>query len=63
MINPLEEPGHSTRCIDPCILVIFGATGDLTEQKAGAGPLQSGPRRTSAIQFLLRRLCPPPQNP
>lgn len=29
----LEEAGHSTRSIDPCVLVIFGATGDLTTRK------------------------------
>jgi glucose-6-phosphate 1-dehydrogenase len=33
MINPLEEPGRASRCIDPCILVIFGATGDLTGRR------------------------------
>lgn len=32
-MNPLEEPGCSSRCNDPCILVIFGATGDLTGRK------------------------------
>lgn len=32
-IHPLEEPGVSTRFIDPCILVIFGATGDLTARR------------------------------
>lgn len=31
--HPLEEPGVSSRFIDPCILVIFGATGDLTSRK------------------------------
>src|SRR5277367_321544 len=31
--SPLEEPGRSARDIDPCILVIFGATGDLTGRK------------------------------
>ena len=29
----LEEPGRMRRNIDPCILVIFGATGDLTGRK------------------------------
>jgi len=29
----LEEPGRSARDIDPCVLVIFGATGDLTSRK------------------------------
>jgi len=31
--HPLEEIGVSSRFIDPCILVIFGATGDLTARK------------------------------
>jgi glucose-6-phosphate 1-dehydrogenase len=31
--HPLAETGRTTRNIDPCILVIFGATGDLTGRK------------------------------
>lgn len=31
--HPLQEPGVSTRFIDPCILVILGASGDLTARK------------------------------
>jgi len=31
--HPLNEPGRTARNIDPCILVIFGATGDLTGRK------------------------------
>ncbi|HSX13510.1 MAG TPA: glucose-6-phosphate dehydrogenase [Chlamydiales bacterium] len=31
--HPLEEPNRQTRTIDPCIVVIFGATGDLTGRK------------------------------
>ena len=31
--HPLDEPGISNRFIEPCILVIFGATGDLTARK------------------------------
>lgn len=31
--HPLQEAGVSTRFIDPCIVVIFGATGDLTARK------------------------------
>lgn len=31
--NPLEEQGRSSRNLDPCVLVIFGATGDLTSRK------------------------------
>ncbi|HEV3269471.1 MAG TPA: glucose-6-phosphate dehydrogenase [Candidatus Rhabdochlamydia sp.] len=30
---PLQEPGITTRFVNPCILVIFGATGDLTARK------------------------------
>jgi glucose-6-phosphate 1-dehydrogenase len=32
-LHPLEEAGRSTRNMDPCIVVIFGATGDLTSRK------------------------------
>lgn len=32
-VNPLVEAGRSFRNIDPCIVVIFGATGDLTGRK------------------------------
>lgn len=32
-LHPLEEPNRSSRTIDPCVLVIFGATGDLTGRK------------------------------
>jgi glucose-6-phosphate 1-dehydrogenase len=31
--NPFEEPGLSARFAEPCVLVIFGATGDLTARK------------------------------
>ena len=31
--HPLEEPNRSSRTMDPCVLVIFGATGDLTGRK------------------------------
>ena len=32
-IHPLEEPGQTSRNLDPCVVVIFGATGDLTARK------------------------------
>ena len=32
-IHPFEEPGQTLRSLDPCIVVIFGATGDLTARK------------------------------
>ncbi len=31
--HPFDEPGVSGRYIEPCIMVIFGATGDLTARK------------------------------
>jgi glucose-6-phosphate 1-dehydrogenase len=31
--HPLHEAGQGARSVDPCILVIFGATGDLTARK------------------------------
>lgn len=31
--NPLEEEKASVKVVDPCIVVIFGATGDLTARK------------------------------
>ncbi len=31
--HPFSEPSSSSRFIEPCILVIFGATGDLTAKK------------------------------
>lgn len=31
--NPLEEEAQFSKTVDPCILVIFGATGDLTARK------------------------------
>lgn len=33
MQNPLEEKTYLTKAIDPCTIVIFGATGDLTSRK------------------------------
>ena len=33
MNHPLEEPGQDARSMDPCVLVIFGASGDLTARK------------------------------
>lgn len=33
MSHPLEEEGSSSRFVEPCILVVFGATGDLTARK------------------------------
>jgi glucose-6-phosphate 1-dehydrogenase len=33
--NPLEEAGRNQKALDPCVMVIFGATGDLTSRKLG----------------------------
>src|SRR5262245_30946587 len=33
MPDPLEEASKQKKPVDPCILVIFGATGDLTSRK------------------------------
>lgn len=33
MTHPLNEPSRSSKSVDPCIVVIFGATGDLTSRK------------------------------
>lgn len=33
LTNPFEDPSDSFKAADPCILVIFGATGDLTARK------------------------------
>lgn len=32
-INPLEDAGRQKKSAEPCVLVIFGATGDLTARK------------------------------
>ena len=32
-VNPLQDSSHLTKNADPCILVIFGATGDLTARR------------------------------
>lgn len=32
-VNPLEDPASTVKVASPCILVIFGATGDLTGRK------------------------------
>src|SRR2546430_15869487 len=32
-VNPLEETSRLNKTPDPCIMVIFGATGDLTARK------------------------------
>lgn len=31
--NPLEEQSRLSKVVDPCVVVIFGATGDLTSRK------------------------------
>ena len=33
MISPLEDSSRARKSVDPCVMVIFGATGDLTSRK------------------------------
>lgn len=57
--NPLEENEKQTKATDPCIMVIFGATGDLTSRKlipalynlANDGQL---PNRFACVGFARR---------
>lgn len=56
---PLEEPGRTKRNVDPCVLVIFGATGDLTGRKLGPAIYNLGhdgmlPANFSLVGFARR---------
>ncbi|MEI8124983.1 MAG: glucose-6-phosphate dehydrogenase [Parachlamydiaceae bacterium] len=33
LTNPLEDPSRLKKNVEPCVLIIFGATGDLTSRK------------------------------
>jgi glucose-6-phosphate 1-dehydrogenase len=57
--RPLEEAGRSVRNLDPCILVIFGATGDLTGRKLAPAIYNLGregmlPANFSCVGFARR---------
>lgn len=57
--HPLEEPGRSAKKIDPCALVIFGATGDLTARKLAPALYNLGregllPANFAAVGFARR---------
>ncbi len=57
--NPLEEPGQLSKTPDLCILVIFGATGDLTERKLvpalyNLAKDKQLPRRFACVGFARR---------
>lgn len=57
--NPLQEPGRSLRAMDPCVLVIFGASGDLTSRKLAPalynlGKEQMLPPNFACIGFARR---------
>ena len=62
--HPLQTPGISSRFVDPCIVVIFGATGDLTGRKlmpalynlAREWPASSCNLRVSVLQGVLRHM-------
>ena len=51
--HPLEEPGRTKRNIDPCVLVIFGATGDLTGRKLGPAIYNLGYEGMLPANFAL----------
>ena len=58
-MNLLEEPGRASRTIDPCILVIFGATGDLTGRRLVPAIYQLGregllPSNFACVGFARR---------
>jgi glucose-6-phosphate 1-dehydrogenase len=58
-MNPLEEPGRGSRSVDPCILVIFGATGDLTGRRLVPAIYQLGregllPSNFACVGFARR---------
>ena len=44
--------------LDPCIIVIFGASGDLAGLKTHAGPVQSFSHRGPPFSLLHRGLRP-----
>jgi len=48
--HPLEERGQPSRFFDPCVVIIFGATGDLTSRKL-----------MPALYNLMREAQLPPQ--
>lgn len=57
--HPLEEPGRTTKRVDPCALVIFGATGDLTARKLAPALYNLGregllPPNFAAVGFARR---------
>lgn len=59
MQSPLEEAGRTSRKIDPCLIVIFGATGDLTGRKLAPALYNLGregllPPNFGAIGFARR---------
>ena len=51
--NPLEEPGRSSRAVDPCIVVIFGATGDLTGRRLAPALYNLGREGQLPPNFVL----------
>jgi glucose-6-phosphate 1-dehydrogenase len=53
MTSILEEPGRSARSIDPCIVVIFGATGDLTGRRLAPALYNLGREGQLPANFAL----------
>ena len=56
--NPLRQALPRSRVPEPCAVVLFGATGDLTHRKLAPAALQPGARRNPAVRIRRRRLRP-----
>ena len=54
--NPLREGIRLERTAEPCIVVIFGASGDLTKRKTRPGALSSCSGARPARGVRHRRL-------
>lgn len=52
-MHPLEEVGRTSRSSDPCIIVIFGATGDLTGRKLAPALYNLGKERMLPPNFAM----------
>ena len=57
--NPLRQNLPRTRVPDPCAVVLFGATGDLTHRKLVPGAVSPGAGGEPPLRVRHRRLRPP----
>jgi glucose-6-phosphate 1-dehydrogenase len=62
MTNPLIEPERSLRVIDPCIVVIFGATGDLMGKKLAPALYNLGHEGLLSPHFAIVGFARRPKN-